>query len=105
MTIINVLTALVATYAAILSTINVYTQMKAKRWHLLVTCYGGWEGEIETLLARAVNIGERPIAPRHPWFQGRERKGRLGGLMRDFSPRRLLPVITVRWKGFLPQTL
>jgi hypothetical protein len=63
----EILTAVVAVYAAILSTVNLVATIRAKRWRVAVVYsfgrtifYGG--GEPFLLWYRAINLGEREVA-------------------------------------------
>jgi hypothetical protein len=63
----EILTAAVAVYAAILSTINLVATIRAKRWRVAVVYSFGrtidvGSGEPFLLWFRAINLGEREVA-------------------------------------------
>lgn len=58
----EILTAIVAVYAAILSTINLVVAIRAKRWHVVVTYSIGVQGGKRLIIYRAINLGERDVA-------------------------------------------
>lgn len=62
MTLTEILTAIIAIYGAVLSTINVLVALRSKRWHVAVTySLRGGAGK-HTISYRAVNFGERTVA-------------------------------------------
>jgi len=61
----DLITSIVALYAAVLSTITLYVHIRSRRWHLAVHNSEGVEGGKCVFTVRAVNLGERPIALEH----------------------------------------
>jgi hypothetical protein len=67
----DIVTAIIASYAAVLATITLYLEIKKKGWMVIVTYGQGREaGETRHFIKmNAVNLGQRPVALNEFWIQ------------------------------------
>ena len=100
MSLVDFLTAIVAIYAAALSTITLYVQIRAQRWRVVVTFGFGMQGDIDTVGAQAVNLGERPVTLTKCWFLYHQNPTRFERLKHMLNPKRLLPSYSPQIEGY-----